>query len=138
VAVFLGIDYGSRRIGLAVSDGGGRMALPLTTVAACGDLAAQVAAVLSASKGYDIHEYVIGLPLNMDDSEGPQARLVRRFGDALMAATGKPVRYFDERLSSRTAEELLQPAELTRGKKKKRLDRVAAQVVLQGFLDTRS
>jgi putative Holliday junction resolvase len=135
---FLGIDHGKKRIGLAVSDPGATLASPLTTVAASGRLSDQVAAVLSCAKEYDIGAFVVGLPLNMDDTEGDQAKTVRRFGAELGRVGGKPVHYWDERLSSHAAEELLRPAELTRKKRKARLDRVAAQVILQGFLDART
>ncbi len=79
---------------------------------------------------------VVGLPLNMDGSEGDQAKLTRRFGDKLAQVSGLAVHYWDERLSSVTARRLMIPAELSRKKRKARLDRVAAQVILQSFLDT--
>ena len=132
---FLGIDHGSKRIGLAVSDPGATIASPLATLDAAAKLSDQVVAVLSCAREYEIDAFVIGLPLNMDDTEGNQAKTVRRFGAELERISGKPVHYWDERLSSRAAEELLRPAELTRKKHKARLDRVAALVILQGFLD---
>lgn len=135
---FLSIDHGSKRIGLAVSDPGATLALPLTTIEASGDLSDQVAAVLSWAEEYEIDAFVVGLPLNMDDTEGNQAKAVRRFGAELQRISGKPVHYWDERLSSHAAEEMLRPAELTRKKRKARLDRVAALVILQEFLDSRS
>ena len=135
---FLGIDHGTRRIGLAVSDPGATLASPLATIAASGNLSDEIAAVLSCAKDYEIDAFVVGLPLNMDDTEGDQAKTVRRFGAELGRVSGKPVHYWDERLSSHAAEELLRPAELTRKKRKARLDRVAAQVILQGFLDARN
>jgi putative Holliday junction resolvase len=135
---FLGIDHGSKRIGLAVSDPGATLASPLTTVAASGNLSDEVAAVLSCAREYEIDAFVVGLPLNIDDTEGTQAKTVRRFGAELERISGKPVHYWDERLSSHAAEDLLRPAELTRKKRKARLDRVAAQVMLQGFLDART
>lgn len=134
---FLGIDHGTKRIGLAVSDPCATIASPLTTVAASGNLSEEVAAVLTCAKEYDIDAFVVGLPLNMDDTEGDQAKTVRRFGAELGRISGKVVHFWDERLSSHAAEELLRPAELTRKKRKARLDRVAAQVMLQGFLDAR-
>ena len=135
---FLGIDHGSKRIGLAVSDPGATLASPLSTIHASGNLSDEIAAVLSCVKEYEIDAFVVGLPLNMDDTEGDQAKTVRRFGSKLARISGKPVHYWDERLSSHAAEELLRPAELTRKKRKDRLDRVAAQVMLQGFLDDRT
>ena len=132
---FLGIDHGTKRIGLAVSDPGATLASPLTTVAASGNLSDEIAAVLSCAKEFEIDAFVVGLPLNMDDTEGNQAKTVRRFGAELERISGKPVHYWDERLSSHAAEDLLRPAELTRKKHKARLDRVAALVILQSFLD---
>ena len=87
---------------------------------------------------YEVEAFVVGLPLNMDDTEGKQAKIARRFGDELARATGKPVRFWDERLSSVAARELLEGAKLTRKKRKARIDRVAAQVILQSFLDVRT
>ena len=77
---------------------------------------------------------VLGLPLNMDGTVGPQAKLVQAFGTVLAAQTGLDVHYVDERLSSFAADELLRPAELTRKKKKGVQDAVAAAVILQTFL----
>ena len=134
---FLGIDYGTRRIGLAVSDPGATLASPLATIVSRGDVARDGKAVAAVAREYEVDEFVLGLPLNMDDSEGVQAGLTRVFGDALGVRTGLPIHYCDERLSTFAAEELLRPAELTRKKKKARLDRVAAQVILQDFLDKR-
>ena len=135
---FIGIDYGSKRIGLAVGTTQTGLASPLTTLEVRGDLAEQVQAVLTQAHAYDVSAFVVGLPLNMDDSEGPQAQLVRRFGTALAEATSLPVHYWDERLSSYAADELLQGAELTHAGKKRRRDRIAAQVILQEFLDAHS
>ena len=135
MARFLGIDYGTKRIGLAVSDPDGRLASPLTTIEARGRAADHALAVLPYVTEYEVEAIVVGLPLNMDDTEGEQAGITRVFGDELARATGVAVHYWDERLSSAAAEELLLPAELTRKKKKARLDRVAAQVMLQSFLD---
>lgn len=134
---FLGIDYGTKRIGLAVGDDRDRFASPVKTVEARGGIDNHVQAVLLVAGEFDFDAFVIGLPINMDDSEGKQAKLTRKFGDSLAKAGGKPVHYFDERLSSHAAEELLAPAEFTRKKQKARLDAVAAQVILQGFLDGR-
>ena len=131
----LGIDYGSKRIGLAISDAARRIAMPLSTIDATSDHADNAAAILDVAKEHEVDGFVVGLPLNMDDSEGPQARVIRAFGRQLVGAAEKPVHFQDERLSSATADELLQPAELTHRKHKARRDRVAAQVILQQFLD---
>ena len=138
MARFLGIDYGTRRIGVAISDPGETIASPLTMLDARGRVVEDVRNALACADEHDADAFVIGLPLNMDGSEGGQAKLTRRFGDQIAAASGKPVHYFDERLSSAAAEELLVPAELTRKKRKARLDAVAAQIILQDFLDARA
>lgn len=134
---FLGIDYGAKRIGLAVGDDASRFASPVKTIPGCGDIRADAVAVEACVREFDIDGIVIGLPLNMDDSEGPQAKIIRSFGEALGSMTDLAIHYVDERLSSIAAEELIRPAELTRKKKRARIDRVAAQVILQSFLDER-
>lgn len=133
---YLGIDYGTKRIGLAVGDSEARLVTPLRMVQPGPALEAQVRAVLAVAAEYEIDGFVVGLPLNMDDTEGPQAKLTRTFGDALARAADLTVQYYDERLSSCAAEELLLDAELTRNKKRARIDSVAAQVILQGFLES--
>jgi len=134
---YMAIDFGSKRLGLAVSDAGATLASPLATLSSTGRIADDVALVLCKSAEYEIDEFVVGLPLNMDGTEGGQAKQSRRFGDELARASGRPVHYFDERLSSVAAEELLQPGEFTRKKKRDRMDRVAAQVILRAFLESR-
>jgi putative Holliday junction resolvase len=130
-----GIDYGSKRIGLAISDPDRSIASPLATLMVAGDLARQARAVIEAAGQFDLAAWVVGLPLNMDGSEGSQAKSARRFGDELARISGKPVGYADERLSSQEADACLRQADLTRGKHKQRRDRVAAQIILQDFLD---
>lgn len=137
MTAFLGIDYGTKRIGLAIGDDRSAMASPVATVAARGGLDDQARDVLRAAGAYDVDELVVGLPMNMDDSEGKQARITRRFGEALARISGLAVHYVDERLSTHTAEELIRPAELTRKKRKAVKDAVAAQVILQSFFDER-
>jgi putative Holliday junction resolvase len=73
----------------------------------------------------------------MDDTEGPQARLVRSFGNELARVTGRPVHYYDERLTSFAAEDLMREAAFSRKRHKRKQDRVAAQVLLQGFLESK-
>jgi len=134
---FCGIDYGTKRIGLAIGDPGVGIASPLTTLAVRGGAADSAREVIAAVEDYEVAEWVVGLPLNMDGSEGPQAKATRAFAKQLDRLSGKQVHLWDERLSSRTADGYLAEAELTRKKRKARRDRVAAQVILQGFLDAR-
>ncbi len=132
---YLGIDYGTKRIGLAVGDDGTRIASPIETIESFNDVADLVRRIAAVAEEYQVDAFVVGLPMNMDGTEGEQAKITRRFGDRLEHATGKDVHYFDERLSSASARELLQPADLTRKKRHAREDAVAAQVILQAFLD---
>ena len=132
---FLGIDHGTKRIGLAISDPDAGFASPLETIAAGPNFDDCIRAMLAAASGFEVAAMVVGLPLNMDGSEGKQAKIVRRFGKRLLQLTDKPVYFWDERLTSVAAESHLRDAGLTNRKRKARIDRVAAQVLLQTFLD---
>ena len=122
---------------MAVSDADASIASPLAIVEATGDDAASVRRLVQHVADHDIDEFVIGLPLNMDGSEGPQAKRTRAFGKVLAAQTGKPVHYWDERLSSHGADEFLSQMQMTHKKKKARRDAIAASIILQSFLDAR-
>jgi putative Holliday junction resolvase len=137
----LAIDLGSRRIGLALSDEGGRFATPfdVLTVSSPENAIATIAEVVRKE---GVERLVVGLPLNMDDTVGDAARKTVRWSEALAAAAGKPVVFVDERLSSFAAEQQLVDRKrggerLTRGDKKQRLDALAAASFLQEFLDGR-
>jgi putative Holliday junction resolvase len=132
---FLGIDYGTKRIGLAISDADATIASPLAVIVRQGGLDEQVRDVLRAADEYGFEAAVLGLPLNMDGTVGPQAELTRKFGAAFARISGKPVHEWDERLSSRGAEELFAGRQLSRGQKKLRRDALAALIILQGYLD---
>ena len=129
---WLAVDHGTKRIGLAVSDPAGSIASPLEVIGAHPE-----PAVLETIARYVV-EYgaagvVVGWPLNMDDTEGPQGKLARQFAADMAAATGLDVRLWDERLSSATADEKLAGL-YTRKQKKARHDAVAAAAILQDFL----
>jgi putative Holliday junction resolvase len=134
MAYLVGVDYGTRRTGLAVSDATGKFVLPLDTVAMRGRAELDAATIVENCLDYDVAGFVIGLPLNMDGREGPQARLTRAFGDALARISGKPVHYWDERLSSFAAEETLRDSDLTRRVRREKTDRIAAQMILEEYL----
>lgn len=137
----LAIDLGARRVGLALSDGGGRFATPYEVlgVTSPGQAADAVARVAERE---GVERLVVGLPLNMDDSLGPQARQAIEWGRALGERLAKPVIFVDERLSSFDAEQQLIARKrggekITRQGKKDRLDAIAAATLLQEFLDGR-
>jgi putative Holliday junction resolvase len=130
----LGIDYGSVRIGLAVSDADRRIASPLATYRR--RRPEQDAAYfrdLAASE--DIERIVIGLPVHLDGREGQKAGEARRFGAWFAQATGRPIVFWDERFTTVEAEGHLLAAGLTNKRRKDRRDRVAAQILLQAYLD---
>lgn len=130
------LDLGTKRIGLAVSDHGETSALPLGTIerrVVRWDLE-QVAARLA---GREVARVVVGLPLNMDGSEGPAARQARAFAARLATELGVAVEMFDERLTSVEAEERLARADIGRRRRKQAVDAVAAAVILEGWLAAR-
>lgn len=138
MAVVLGIDYGTRRIGIAVSDADERIALAGRMLAASGDPKRDAEAVLAEARTYGATAFVVGLPLNMDGTEGPQAERTRQFANALKkAAATMPLEFWDERLSSAAADWSLDQMELTKSRRKARRDIISAQVILQGWLDAR-
>lgn len=137
----LGIDLGTRRIGLAVSDESGRFVTPYDVLQVTdAKQAIEPIAQLIATEG--IERVVIGLPLNMDDSFGPAARGVVDWGKALGAKVNATLLYVDERLSSFEAEQSLVARKragekMTRKTKKSQLDAVAAATFLRDFLEGR-
>jgi putative holliday junction resolvase len=137
MARILGIDYGRRRIGLAISDETEMLATPLLTVEVNG-LKEAVARVAEHARARGAVRIVVGLPLNMDGTAGPMAEEVREYCRRLGEATGLPVEFWDERLSSGQAERVLLEADLSRARRKQVRDKLAAQLILQGFLDARS
>lgn len=134
---YLAVDYGTKHIGLASGADDGTPPGPVGKLRGSGDVLADARAAARAMDEHAADEAVVGLPLNMDDSEGPQAKLVRRFAAALEAASGARVHLVDERLSSIAAQDRLVPAELSRKKRKRREDAVAAMVILETFLAER-
>jgi putative Holliday junction resolvase len=134
---WVGIDYGSRRIGLAVSDPDELVASPAATLAGSGDPAADARLVVSWAAEHQAAGLVVGLPLNMDGSAGTQAILSKEFARKLQCISGLPVELWDERLSSASADATMKSAGTRRSRRKTLRDALAAQVVLQSFLDAR-
>jgi len=135
----LAIDLGAKRVGLAMSDEGGKFATPLDVVTVSSP---EQAAILVARVIHNEHvrRIVVGVPLNMDGSTGPGAKAAIAWGKELSQTSKVPAVFVDERLSSFAAEQTLADRKrggekLTRGKKKQRLDALAAAGFLQDFLD---
>jgi putative Holliday junction resolvase len=130
----LGVDYGSARIGLAVSDPDRKIAFPLATYERRGgEKDAAYFRTLAAEEAAG--GVVVGLPVHLDGREGVKAVEARAFGRWLAEVTGRPVMFWDERFTTVEAEGFLLEAGLTHKRRKERRDRVAAQILLQAYLD---
>lgn len=133
-----GVDYGRRRIGVAICDAERILASPLVVRETTGDADADAAFFRRLVADESIVGFVIGLPVHADGSASKMSVEVERFGDWLAATTGLPCVFHDERYSSREATGLLAGSGLTRGKKKQRFDAVAAQVVLTSWIESQA
>lgn len=131
---YLAVDHGEKRTGLAICDEGETIASPLKVVEGQGGL---IGKIIAAVESEMVGGIVIGLPLNMDGTQGEQARGVLGFGERLKEHLEIPIFFHDERLSSFGAEKKLSGVGMTRKQKKKRLDAVAAAAILQSFLDSK-
>jgi putative Holliday junction resolvase len=130
----LGVDLGERRIGLAVSDPTGLLTTALNVLPSRGR-ARDAAAVAEAAAIEGVEGIVIGVPVNMDGSYGPQAEKSRRFGEMLAKRFEGPIIYWDERLTTVEASRYLRDSGMRRQKRRETLDAAAAAVLLQGYLD---
>ena len=132
----LGLDVGAKTVGLALSDRGLAVASPLETLAR-GKLGDDVAALGAICRDRTVGGLVIGLPVNMDGSEGPRCQSVRQFATNLAErGLDLPAAYWDERLSTAAVERLLiAEADMTRKRRGQVVDKMAAAYILQGALD---
>ena len=130
---YLSIDLGVKRIGLAICDAGEAIVSPLAVIESHKGLIGKIKA---AVKDYGVGAVVLGLPLNMDGSEGTASKSVRQFAEQMKKTIEIPVYFQDERLSTFGAAEKLAAGEFTHKGKKKRLDAIAAAEILQAFLDS--
>lgn len=129
----MGIDYGRKRIGVAVTDPLGMAAHPVVTLAR-GSMEDVIAGLRELIDDKDVRRIVIGLPLNMDGSKGSMAREVERFGADLGSALELPVAFVDERLSSVDADDRLKATGMHWQKRKQKLDQVAAALILETWM----
>ena len=130
----LGIDLGTKTIGLAISDNNWFFASPVYTIRRT-KFTADVTELLEYAEKEGVQALVIGLPLNMDDSEGPRAQATRAFVRNMGKFTKMPVFYWDERLSSFDADQSMRSADMKMKKRIEKIDQVAAALILQGCLD---
>ncbi|MCL4188215.1 MAG: Holliday junction resolvase RuvX [Rhodobacteraceae bacterium] len=129
-----GLDLGDKTIGIALSDVRQTIATPHALIRRR-RFTEDAAALLALAAGRDVGALVLGLPRNMDGSEGPRAQSTRAFARNLARLTDLPVGFWDERLSTVAAERALLAADLSRARRAGLVDQVAAGYILQGFLD---
>jgi len=129
----LGVDYGTVRVGLALSDEIGMLATPLETV----ERAKSVGRIWEIVSTRDVETVVLGMPRNMDGSYGPKAKEVEQFAEELRKAGVKDLKFWDERLTTRSVERMLVEADLSRKRRKEVVDKLAAQLILQSYLDSK-
>ena len=128
------IDYGLKRIGIALSDASKKIAFPLETVEG-GKRALEHIKKALGDKLASIEEILVGFPLLLSGKEGEMAALVRKFAEELEKAFGLPVRLIDERFSSKLAEQSLTEMQLNRKKRSRMVDTTSAVMLLQAYLD---
>jgi putative holliday junction resolvase len=131
---WLGLDHGSKRIGVAGGAASPGIASPMEMVPAQPEHLA-LERIVAVAREHEAAGIVVGLPLNMDGSAGPQAKLAQEFAGKVAAASGLDVRLWDERLTSFAADKAL-AGRMTRGKRKARQDALAAAALLQDFFDS--
>lgn len=133
----MALDVGDVRIGVAVSDLMGIIANPLETYTRKGDIEKDVGYIVALAKSHEVSLFVSGLPLGLNGQENDQTRKTREFIDALTAATDIPVKFMDERFTTLSAERVLIQGNVRRENRKKVIDKVAATIILQNYLDSK-
>lgn len=136
----MGVDLGSRRIGLALSDPGGHIASPYSVLQRAKQQVDDHRAIVAVARENDAVLIVVGLPISLSGELGPAARATLEEVAALRTTAGAdlPVETYDERLTTVTAERSLKEARMTRDERRRVVDKVAAAVMLQSWLESRS
>jgi len=130
----MGLDYGEARIGVALSDLSGTIATPLTVYKQT-DQTKTLNFLTDLAKKNEVDAFIVGLPVNMDGTEGPRAVKTRQFGQQLTEFSNIPVVYCDERLTSLDADDILKESGMPWQQRKLVVDKVAAGLILQSYLD---
>lgn len=133
----LAIDYGARRIGVAVSGPNGALALPVTTLSRERKSSDRVRRLIRLAAQHDVDGFVLGLPLELDGREGAAAETVRRFAAALRKRSGLPVELVDERLTTVEADEALARMGVRGAQRDALIDQAAAVVILESWTASR-
>jgi len=133
----MGLDYGDRKIGVAVSDLLGWTAQGLEVVERRRD-GSEMSRIAELVRDYEVEEIVVGLPKNMNGSIGPRGEICIDFADKLKEMLKLPVHLWDERLTTVSAERTLIEADVSRKKRKQVVDKMAASLILQNYLDSKT
>lgn len=131
----LGLDLGDRTIGVAVSDPLGFTAQGITTIRRK-SLQYDIEELKKICKEYNIEKVLLGYPKNMNGTEGPRCEIVKEFAEVIKEQLDLPIQFWDERLSTVAAHRAMLEADLSRAKRKKIVDKIAAVYILQGYLDS--
>ncbi len=131
----IGLDLGEKRIGVAVSDESGRIALPVATLAGDQPVCEIVADILNLADQHEAERIVIGMPTSLNGEAGPAAQKAAQFARALAAETNIQVITWDERLTTALAEKTMISANVKRHQRRQKIDKVAAALILQNYLD---
>ncbi|QGT98905.1 Putative pre-16S rRNA nuclease YqgF [Candidatus Syntrophocurvum alkaliphilum] len=130
----IGLDVGDKRIGIAISDPMGWTAQP-HSVLTRKNIEKDLDEILKICKEYEVNKIIVGLPLNMNGSYGPKASEITNFSQQLEEYSKISIEYIDERLTTKSAERVLIDADISRKKRKQVIDKIAAQNILQIYLD---
>ncbi len=133
----LGLDYGDKTIGLALSDEAGLIAQPLFTIERSNsiDVSVSITKICELLLDKDIDKIVLGMPVNMDGSEGERVKKTKWFAKKLAKKTEVEIVFWDERLSTMSASRVLDEGRVKRSEQKQYLDKLAAAIILQNYLD---
>ena len=134
----LGIDLGSKRIGIATSDRSGTIATPYTVLLRCGSMGGDHRNIAKVVVEEEAEAVIVGLPLNMDGSEGKAAQAARVEAARMATVVGVPVHVHDERLTTVEADRVLMEQKMNAQARRRVVDKVAAAVMLQSWLDTQA
>jgi putative Holliday junction resolvase len=134
----MSLDFGDKRIGVALSDPMGLTAQGLDVLQRGKSLNEDLTRIKDLAEKNEVETVVIGLPRNMDGSMGPQAEKVKKFAQKLAGLLDVQVKFWDERLTTAAAEKLLIQADVSRVRRRKVIDKMAASLILQGYLDFHS
>lgn len=135
VMKIMGLDIGTKKIGVALSDQTGQIASASEVILRKSDSVA-IRRIKQIADEYNVKKIVVGLPVNMDGSDGKSAKMSEKFAGKIKKETEIDICFWDERLSTKEAENIMISADVSRKKRKGVIDKLAAQIILQGYLDS--